>query len=239
MDDIKKLQTMIDESENIVFFGGAGVSTESGIKDFRGKNGLYKTKLNNASRPPEYMLSHKCLYTEPELFYKYYKENMNILDKKPNVTHKYLAALEKRGKLKAIITQNVDGLHQKAGSKNVFEIHGNIRDYYCIDCGKPYNGNVFKEKGVPKCSCGGIIRPEVVLFGEMLPNCFNDAIEYVLKSNTFIVAGTSLSVEPAASLVRLFNGDKLIIINDSKTPYDNLADLVINKPLSEVFSKLK
>ena len=241
MDDIKKLQKLIDESDNIVFFGGAGVSTESGIKDFRGKNGLYRTKPKvKTSMPPEYMLSHDCLYNDPELFYEYYKENMDILDSEPNVTHKYLKKLENKGKLKAIITQNVDGLHQKAGSKNVLEIHGNIRDYYCIDCGKEYTGgNIFKTKGVPKCECGGIIRPDVVLFGEMLPDCFNDALKYISKADLLIVAGTTLTVEPAASIVRLFSGKHLVIINGSPTPYDNLAELVINKRLNEVFSNLK
>ena len=241
MTKIEKLQKLIDESANIVFFGGAGVSTESGIRDFRGKNGLYKTKPKvKTNKPPEYMLSHNCLYNEPELFYEYYKENMNILDTKPNVTHKYLKKLEDEGKLKAIVTQNVDGLHQKAGSTNVFEIHGNIRDCYCIECGKEYNGDyLFEVSGVPICECGGIIRPDVVLFGEMLPACFNDALNYIMRAELLIVSGTSLTVEPAASLVRLFNGKHLVIINDSKTPYDNIADLVINKPLKDVFGKLK
>ncbi len=240
MTELETFQKIIDESNYIVFFGGAGVSTESGIKDFRGKNGLYKTKPKvKINKPPEYMLSHDCLYKEPELFYEYYKENMNILNSSPNVTHKYLKKLEDTGKLKAIITQNVDGLHQKAGSSNVLEIHGNIRDYYCTRCGKEYKKNAFIEKGVPTCSCGGMVRPDVVLFGEMLPACFNDALEYISKADLLIVAGTSLAVEPAASLVRLFNGKRLVIINDNKTPYDMIADLVINKPLKEVFSKLK
>ena len=240
MTELETFQKIIDESNYIVFFGGAGVSTESGIKDFRGKNGLYKTKTKvKTNKPPEYMLSHDCLYKEPELFYEYYKENMNILNSNPNVTHKYLKKLEDNGKLKAIVTQNVDGLHQKAGSSNVLEIHGNIRDYYCTRCGKEYKKNVFIEKGVPICSCGGMVRPDVVLFGEMLPACFNDALEYISKADLLIVAGTSLAVEPAASLVRLFNGKHLVIINDNKTPYDMIADLVINKPLKEVFSKLK
>ena len=241
MTDLERFQQIIDESNYIVFFGGAGVSTESGIKDFRGKNGLYKTKPKvKTNKPPEYMLSHDCLYRDPELFFEYYKENMDILDSKPNVTHKYLKKLEDNGKLKAIITQNVDGLHQKAGSSNVLEIHGNIRDCYCIDCGKEYNGkSIFKMDGVPKCDCGGIIRPDVVLFGEMLPACFNDALDYIGKADLLIVAGTSLAVEPAASLVRLFSGKNLVIINDNKTPYDMISSLVINKPLKDIFGKLK
>ena len=241
MNDIEKLQSIIDESTNIVFFGGAGVSTESGIRDFRGKNGLYKAKPKvKTNMPPEYMLSHNCLYNDPELFYEYYKESMNILDAKPNITHKYLKKLEDKGKLKAIITQNVDGLHQKAGNTNVLEIHGNIRDCFCIDCGKSYTGDyIFKSQGVPRCTCGGIIRPEVVLFGEMLPSSFNDALNYLEKADLLIVAGTSLTVEPAASLVRIFSGKSLVIINDTKTPYDGISTLVINKPLKDIFSKLK
>ena len=240
MNEVEKLQKLIDEANFIVFFGGAGVSTESGIKDFRGKNGLYKTKPKvNTNKPPEYMLSHNCLYNEPELFYEYFKENMDILDNEPNVTHKYLKKLEDKGKLKAIITQNVDGFHQKAGSKNVLEIHGNIRDYYCIKCGKEYKKNVFTIKGVPTCSCGGMVRPDVVLFGEMLPECFNDALNYIDKADLLIVAGTSLTVEPACSLVRIYRGKNLVIINDNYTPYDNIASLVINKPLKDVFGKLK
>ena len=240
MDKIKELQQLIDESNYIVFFGGAGVSTESGIRDFRGKNGLYKDKPKvKTGRPPEYMLSSSCLYNEPNLFYDYYKEHMNILGTKPNVTHEYLKKLEDRGKLKAIITQNVDGLHQKAGSTNVLEIHGNIRDCYCTLCDKYYKGDyIFKADGVPLCSCGGMIRPKVVLFGEMLPECFNESLEYISRADLLIIAGTTLTVEPAASLARIYNGKYLVIINGSKTPYDDKADLV-NERLKDVFGKLK
>lgn len=236
---IDKLQELIYKSNNIVFFGGAGVSTESGIKDFRGKNGLYKDK-NNYDRPPEYMLSHQCLYNEPELFFDYYKNNLNSEGIEPNITHKYLKELEDKNKLKAIVTQNIDGLHQKAGSKKVLEVHGTTYSCHCIKCHKKYPGEtIFKAKGIPKCECGGMIRPEVTLYGEQLPEAFDEAIYYITNADLLIVAGTSLTVEPASSLVRLFRGKHLIIINDSPTPYDNIAELVIHKPLGEIFSKLK
>lgn len=237
MDDIKILQKFIDESNNIVFFGGAGVSTESGIKDFRGKNGLYKKKYSNYS--PEYMLSHKCLIEDPKLFFEYYRDNLNCLDKLPNITHKYLKKLEDNKKLKAIITQNIDGLHQKAGSKNVIELHGSIYKNYCNKCYKKYKSDyIFTSKDVPKCSCGGIIRPDIVLYGEMLNDSYNRAINYIMNSDLLIVAGTSLLVEPACSLVRFYNG-KLVIINETETPYDDFANLVIHKSLGDVFSKFK
>ena len=236
---IEELQNIIDNSNNIVFFGGAGVSTESGIKDFRGKNGLYKEK-NNYNRPPEYLLSHKCLYNEPELFFDYYRNVLNSENIKPNITHKYLKELEDKSKLKAIVTQNIDGLHQKAGSKNVLEIHGTTYSCFCDKCYKEYPGDkIFKSTGIPKCECGGMIRPAVTLYGEQLPEAFDEAIYYISKAEVLIVAGTSLTVEPASSLVRLFKGKYLIIINDAPTPYDDIASLVINKPLGEVFSKLK
>ena len=238
MNEIEKLQSFIDESNNIVFFGGAGVSTDSGIKDFRGKNGLYKDNTLNV--PPEYLLSHTCLEKEPELFYDYYRNNMNSLKAKPNITHKYLKKLEDKNKLKAIITQNIDGLHQVAGSLNVLEIHGTIHKAYCMNCFKDYPGEyIFNSKGIPKCNCGGIIRPRVVLYEESLPDDFMDAINYIRKADLLIVAGTSLTVEPASSLIKYFNGNHLVIINMGDTPYDRYADLVIQKPLKDIFSKLK
>ena len=237
MSDIEKLQNLIDSSNNIVFFGGAGVSTESGIRDFRGKNGLYKEKLD---RSPEYMLSRTCLYREPELFFDYYKNNMNSLDIKPNITHRYLNELEDSGKLKAVVTQNIDGLHQKAGSKNVLEIHGTTMKNYCDKCNKTYPSDyIFNSIGIPKCSCGGMIRPDVTLYGEMLPPAFETAIYYIRNADLLIVGGTSLTVEPASSLLRYFNGKHLVIINNTTTSYDSIAELVINKPLGEVFSNLK
>lgn len=239
MDDIKKLQELIDNSNNIVFFGGAGVSTDSGIKDFRGKNGLYKEK-QEYDRPPEYLLSSRCLYEEPDLFFSYYKDKMNSSDALPNVTHKYLVKLEEKGKLKAVVTQNIDGLHQKAGSKNVLELHGTTYECYCMDCGKEYPGDcIFKAKGIPKCECGGTIRPKVVLYGEMLPEAFDVAAYYISHADILIVAGTSLTVQPASGLLNLYQGKHLIIINDTPTPYDGIAELVIRKPLKEVFTKLK
>lgn len=239
MNKIEELQKLIDESNYIVFFGGAGVSTESGIKDFRGKNGLYKEK-NKYDYPPEYLLSSTCLYNDTELFYDYYRKNLNNDSILPNVTHKYLAKLENEGKLKAIVTQNIDGLHQKAGSKNVYEIHGSVLRNYCNNCNKEYDSDyIFKSKGIPKCKCGGLIRPDVVLYGEMLPPCFIEAQYHISASDLLIVAGTSLTVEPAASLVRLHKNNRVVIINNDKTSYDNYANLVINSPLGEVFSKLK
>ncbi len=235
-DKIKLLQEIIDKSNNIVFFDGAGTSTDSGIKDFRGKNGLYKekTKYN-----PEYLLSANCFYNNTSLFYDYYKSNFNVLDKKPNIIHKYLTTLESKNKLKAIITQNIDGLHKLSGSKNVIEIHGSILTNHCIKCNKKYNAKyIFDSKDIPKCTCGGIIKPDVVLYGEQL-NDYEKAMYYIYKCDTLLVAGTSLTVEPASSLVRLTDNKNLVIINDTKTPYDSYATLVINDNLSNVFSKLK
>ena len=237
--DIDKLKDLINNSNNIVFFGGAGVSTESGIKDFRGKDGLYKEK-NKYNKTPEYMLSSDCLYNDTELFFEYYKDNMNFTNVKPNITHKYLKELENMGKLKAIVTQNIDGLHQKAGSTNVLEVHGTTYKCHCMDCNKEYDGDyIFKSNGIPKCTCGGIVRPNVTLYGEMLPEAFNEAIYYISNADLLIVAGTSLTVQPASGLVSLFRGKHLVIINNDETPYDSYAELVINKPLGEVIEKLK
>ena len=239
MNDLKKLQEIIDNSDNIVFFGGAGVSTDSGIKDFRGKNGLY-TEKQKSNMLPEYLLSAACLHQEPELFFDYYKTKMNASDALPNVTHKYLVKLEEKGKLKAIVTQNIDGLHQKAGSKNVLELHGTTYECYCMECGKEYSRNyIFDSKGIPKCECGGIVRPKVVLYGEMLPEAFDVAAYYISYADVLIVAGTSLTVEPASGLLNLYQGKHLIIINDTPTPYDGIAEVVIRKPLKEVFSFLE
>lgn len=240
MNKIDELQKMIDNAYHIVFFGGAGVSTASGIKDFRGKNGLYREKDYPTDLPPEYMLSIDLFKSNPKMFFDFYKDKMNCLDAKPNVIHKYLAKLEKEKKLEAIITQNIDGLHQKAGSKNVLEIHGSVYKNHCIDCGKSYSAEyVFNSKGIPKCSCGGIIKPDVVLYGEQLPTSFVIAMDYINKADLLIVAGTSLTVEPAASLVRMFDGKHLVIINGSLTAYEGKADLIIHDRLEDVFSKLK
>lgn len=233
---VELMKNIINASDNIVFFGGAGVSTASGIKDFRGKHGLYKEQYDY---PPEYLLSSRCFYKEPKVFYDFYKSKMNCITVEPNIVHYYLTRLENSRKLKAIITQNIDGLHQKAKSNNVIEIHGTIYKNHCIKCNKEYNAEyVFDSKDVPKCECGGIIKPDVVLYGEMLPECYSKAQYYIYKADTLIVAGTSLTVEPASGLVKLFNGKNLIIINNEKTPYDNLATLVINHDLSSVFNEL-
>lgn len=240
MNKIDELQKMIDNAYHIVFFGGAGVSTASGIKDFRGKNGLYREKDYPTDLPPEYMLSIDLFKSNPKMFFDFYKDKMNCLDAKPNIIHKYLAKLEKEKKLEAIITQNIDGLHQKAGSKNVLEIHGTVYKNHCIDCGKSYSAEyIFNSKGIPKCSCGGIIKPDVVLYGEQLPTSFVVAMDYINKADLLIVAGTSLTVEPAASLVRMFAGKHLVIINGSLTAYEGKADLIIHDRLEDVFSKLK
>ncbi len=238
MDKIKDLQKMIDEVNNIVFFGGAGVSTASGIKDFRGQNGLYKMNLKY---PAEVMLSSTMFYNEPEEFYKFYKEHLNSLNALPNATHEYLVKLEKKGKVKAIVTQNIDGLHQKCGSNNVYEIHGSILRNHCLKCHKFFDGNyVFQKKGIPLCDeCQGLIKPDVVLYGEALPDCFNEAIKKISNAQMLIVAGTSLTVEPASSLVNLFKGKYLVIINNTKTKYDYKANLVINDNLEKIFKQLK
>lgn len=239
MNKIDKLQELINESNNIVFFGGAGVSTASGLKDFRSKDGLYNEKDNILNVSPEFMLSSVCFYSFTKEFYKYYKSKMNSLNAKPNIIHKYLSKLEKEGKLKAIITQNIDGLHQAAGSKNVLELHGTIHKNHCIKCNKEYPAEyVFNSKDIPNCICGGIIKPNVVLYGEMLPDDFNIAIDYISKCDLLIVAGTSLTVEPASSLINYFHGKNLVIINNDNTSYDNKATLVINDDLSRVFNSL-
>ena len=217
MDKISKLQRMIDESNNIVVFTGAGVSTDSGLKDFRSKDGLYK---NPSPYPAEYMLSNACFWTHPEEFYEYYKENFNCLDVKPNITHKYFKKLEDKKKLKAIITQNIDGLHTKAGNKNIFEVHGTIYKNHCVKCNKEYDANyVFNSEGVPKCKCGGTVKPDVILYGEALPDKdYMGGLSAIYKADMLIVCGSSLTVYPASGMVDNFNGKYLVIINNSETP---------------------
>lgn len=233
---IRELKEIINESNNIVFFGGAGVSTASGLKDFRSKDGLYNEKNNLLNVSPEFMLSVSCFYSFTKEFYKYYKANMNSLNVKPNIVHEYLAKLEQLGKLKAIITQNIDGLHQKAGSKNVLELHGTIYKNHCIKCGKEYSAEyVFNSEDIPRCECGSIIKPNVVLYGEMLPEDFVLAEKYISECDLLIVAGTSLIVEPAASLINYFRGKNLVIINNDETPYDKRATLIINEDLTSSF----
>lgn len=237
MNKIDKLQSIIDNSNNIVFFSGAGVSTLSGIKDFRSKDGLYNMKYKF---PPEMILSSGFFYQNTSEFYKFYKDKLNCLDCKPNIIHKYMVKLEKLGKLKAIVTQNIDGLHTKAGSNNVLELHGSIYKNHCIKCGKFYDEKyVFNSKDIPLCECGGIIKPDVVLYGEMLDEyTLNRSIEMIGSCDTLIVAGTSLTVEPASSLIRLFRGKDLVIINRDATKYDSYASLVIHDEFKNVFNKL-
>lgn len=234
---IEEFKKMIKESKNIVFFGGAGVSTESGIPDFRSKNGLYNQKYKY---PPEEILSHTFFMTHTEEFFEFYKAKMNSLKYQPNTTHKKLAELEKEGKLKAIITQNIDGLHQKAGSKNVLELHGSVMHNYCMKCGKEYSAEyVFNSVGVPKCECGGIIKPDVVLYEESLnEGTLEKAVEAIEEADVFIVGGTSLTVYPAAGLIRFYKGNKLVLINKDETPYDGRANLVIHEGLGKVFEKV-
>ena len=236
MSKIDEFKKIINESNNIVFFGGAGVSTESGIPDFRSKDGLYNMKYDY---PPEQILSHTFFYNNTLDFYKFYKDKMNSLNIKPNITHIKLKELEDKGKLKCIVTQNIDGLHTKAGSKNVLEIHGSIYRNYCDKCNKFYDAEyVFKSNGIPICSCGGIIKPDVVLYEEALNESFEEAINYIKKCDTLIVAGTSLTVYPAASLINYFKGKNLILINKDKTLYDKYATLVINDELKNVFNNI-
>ena len=238
MDDLLTLQKLIDKAQKIVFFGGAGVSTESGIKDFRSKDGLYNQKYDY---PPEVYLSRSFFNEHPELFFKFYKDKLNCLNAEPNICHKYLVKLENEGKLKAIITQNIDGLHEKAGSKKVLLLHGTIYKNYCMKCHKFYEAkDIFEKEGIPRCSCGGIIKPDVVLYEENLDeDVVRKAIEAIEDCDLLIVAGTSLVVYPAASFINYYRGDQLVIINKDVTTYDSKANLVINDKLGNVFSKLK
>ena len=237
MDKIEEFKKIIEESNNIVFFGGAGVSTESGIPDFRSQDGLYNQKYDY---PPEEILSHTFFMHNTEEFYRFYKDKMNPLKYEPNITHKKLAELEKQGKLKAVITQNIDGLHQKAGSKEVYELHGSVLRNYCMDCNKFYDGEyVFNSDGIPKCECGGIIKPDVVLYQEGLNDeTISKSIYAIVNADVLIIGGTSLVVQPAASLINYYNGNKLVLINKDKTPYDSMANLVINDGLGNVFKNI-
>ena len=237
---IETLSNLIKQTNNIVFFGGAGVSTESGIPDFRSKDGLYNQKYKY---PPETILSHSFFMNNTEEFFKFYKDKMNSLNFEPNITHKKLALWEKEGKLKAIITQNIDGLHYKAGSKNVLELHGSIMRNHCMKCGRVHSAEyVFRCKGIPICQrirCEGIVKPDVVLYEEPLDDeVVLKAVDYIAKADLLIVAGTSLTVFPASGLINYFRGDNLVLINKDETPFDNRADLVINESLGEVFKKI-
>ena len=232
-----KLEKWIKESDNIVFFGGAGVSTESGIPDFRSVDGLYNQKYDY---PPETILSHSFFMRKTEEFYRFYRDKMLYKDAKPNKAHYALAELEKQGRCKAVITQNIDGLHQAAGSKEVLELHGTVKKNYCMNCHKFYDAEyVFNSNGIPRCSCGGIIKPDVVLYEEGLDEeTIENSIYAIQKADLLIVAGTSLTVQPASGLINFFRGRNLVLINRDSTPYDNKANLVINDSLGKVFSNL-
>jgi NAD-dependent deacetylase len=239
MDSIDKLQKIIEESNSIVFFGGAGVSTESGIPDFRSVDGLYNMKYKY---PPEEIISHSFFIHNPEEFYKFYKDKMMCLDAEPNIAHKQLATLERAGKLKAVVTQNIDGLHQKAGSKNVYELHGSIHRNYCTKCHKSYSAEFVKNsKQLPLCTeCGSIIKPDVVLYEEGLDDkIVSKALNAIESADTLIIAGTSLTVYPAAGFIRYFRGNNLVLINLSETPTDKYADLVIHGKIGEILGKIK
>lgn len=236
-EQIGVLSEWILNSNNIVFFGGAGVSTESGIPDFRSTDGIYRAKY---PYPPEKILSHGFFMSHTAEFYDFYRDKMVHRDAKPNITHKKLAWLEKAGMLKGIVTQNIDGLHQKAGSKKVLELHGSVLRYYCIKCGKFYElDHVLDAQGVPTCECSGIIKPDVVLYEEPLDEgVMEEAIELIRKAEVLIVGGTSLSVYPAAGLLHYYEGDKLVLINKTVTAFDKRINLMINAGLGEVFSFL-
>ena len=238
MTNVDKFIDMVRHSDNIVFFGGAGVSTESGIPDFRSVDGLYNQKYKY---PPETILSHSFYVSQPEEFYRFYRDKMLCLDAQPNTAHRKLAELEQAGKLKAIVTQNIDGLHQKAGSKNVLELHGSVHRNFCQRCHKFFDAEyMLHSDGVPKCdACGGPIKPDVVLYEEGLDNdVIEQSLYYISHADMLIIGGTSLVVYPAAGLVRYYGGHKLVLINKSATDMDKSADLVINEPIGEVFSRI-
>lgn len=239
MDDkINKLQSWIDSSKSIVFFGGAGVSTESGIPDFRSVDGLYNMKYKY---PPEQIISHEFFFSNTEEFYKFYRDKLVAPFARPNTAHIRLAELEVCGKLSAVVTQNIDGLHQAAGSKNVLELHGCVNRNFCLECGKRYSSDyIMNSEGVPHCKCGGLIKPDVVLYNEGLDdNIVNSAIRAIADADMLIVGGTSLIVYPAAGLVQYFKGDKLVLINKSRTSIDSRCGLVINDSIGKVFESIK
>ena len=236
--ELETLKKWIDNSDNIVFFGGAGVSTESGIPDFRSVDGLYNQQYDY---PPETILSHTFFRRNTEEFYRFYRAKMLALDAKPNAAHKKLAQWEQEGKLKAVVTQNIDGLHQAAGSKMVYELHGSVHRNYCQKCGAFYDARyILESQGIPKCErCGGIIKPDVVLYEEGLDDAtMRGAIRAINHADVLIIGGTSLTVYPAAGLIDYYNGNKLVLINKSVTPMDSRADLLVQGPIGEIFSQL-
>lgn len=234
---IETLKSWIEQAHRAVFFGGAGVSTESGIPDFRSVDGLYHQKFDY---PPETIISRSFFDRQPEEFFKFYREKMLPLGFEPNVTHRVLARLEQEGHLAAVVTQNIDGLHQKAGSRRVFELHGSVLRNYCMRCGRAYPATFIRDcPGVPRCDCGGIVKPDVVLYEEPLDEkTLTGAVKAISRADLLIVGGTSLTVYPAAGLLRYYGGDRLVLINRDETPYDNEASLVLHESLGEVFSRL-
>ena len=237
MEEIRKFQQMIDESRNIVFFGGAGVSTESNIPDFRSEDGLYNMKYKY---PPETIISHTFFLRNPEEFYRFYKDRMLCLDAEPNPAHRKLAELEQEGKLSAVVTQNIDGLHQKAGSRKVYELHGSIHRNYCMECGKFYDAEYVKNsEGIPRCSCGGMIKPDVVLYEEGLDTkTIQNSVEAIAYADMLIIGGTSLVVYPAAGFIDYFRGKYLVLINKAETGRSVRTDLVIREPIGKVMEQI-
>ena len=237
MDALKTLQTWVEESERIVFFGGAGVSTESGIPDFRGVDGLYRQKY---AYPPETILSDTFFYQHTEEFFRFYREKMLVTDVRPNAAHEKLAQWEREGKLLAVVTQNIDGLHQKAGSKNVFELHGTIYKNHCARCKKAYDAAYVQAcEGVPRCECGGVVKPDVVLYGEALDSAvIEGSLRAIAAADLLIVGGTSLTVYPAAGLIDAYTGHRLVLVNKTATARDARADLVLREPIAALFSRL-
>ena len=237
MDKLEQLKQWISESNRIVFFGGAGVSTESGISDFRSVDGLYSQRFEY---PPETIISHTFYERKPEYFFRFYREKMLPLGFAPNITHRVLARWEREGKLSAGVTQNIDGLHQKAGSKRVYELHGSVLRNYCVRCGKFYSAEFVRDSdGVPKCTCGGTVKPDVVLYEEGLDqDTIEKSVMAIAQADLLIVAGTSLTVYPAAGLIRYYRGNRLVLINRDETPYDRHADLVFHESLGSIFEQL-
>ena len=243
-DKIKKLRELIDAAKNVVFFGGAGVSTESGVPDFRSKDGLYNRRdVRFESYAPEYLLSHDCLVNEPKVFFEYYRQKMDARNVKSNPAHLALAELERRGKLRAVVTQNIDGLHQRAGSRNVYEIHGSTARNYCMRCKKPFPADFIFDSPdpVPRCDCGGTVRCDVTLYGEQLPyDAVAGAVDAIRSADLLIIGGTSLTVYPAASYVNYYSGGPLVVINKDRIPVllDPQKDLEINAPIGQVLSRV-
>ena len=237
MENMETLKKWVSESNRIVFFGGAGVSTESGIPDFRSVDGLYSQKFEY---PPETIISHSFYEKRPEYFFRFYREKMLPLGFEPNITHRVLARWEQAGTLSAVVTQNIDGLHQKAGSRRVYELHGSVLRNYCTRCGKFHSAEFVRDaEGIPRCACGGIVKPDVVLYEESLDqDCIEKSVMAIRSADLLIVAGTSLTVYPAAGLINYYRGNRLVLINRDATAFDNRADLVFHESLGNIFDKL-